>query len=489
MIQEVTVPRLSANEDEILVTEIVVEEGERVEAGDELFVLETTKISVSVEAEEDGYVRRIFLVPGEMAEVGAVAMLLTGAEDTPLPETVGESVDEATPAQLVSTAKERLEAKKRRAAQRERAGAKPASAPRPVPSGDLPWVREARAGLDGLEAAEALFDLKEGRCPAGAERSVSGLGDASFGVGSLIRAKRIFIEPGASVGPGTVIEAESVYLGRFAKVGGNTKIVASELILGDGSFCGHDVEVDVSGGRTALSRLLAGPASLVSPRCFVNVCREVVLEEEAALSPGASVFTHRFWQSVLDGYSADFSPVRLCKSSWVGGGCHVLPGVVLGEGSTVMSNSTVSKDVPPFALAAGVPAAVVDEVRPERVTAERKREVLARVLLEFADHLELKRCAVERLADGGLSVTLPDGQRRHVALDAGQLDRETVLVSLTPVDEGADKALAVLDIARKRFSGSLEPFVHELRNFLRRRGIRFAPHGWDGGFRLGLAAD
>jgi len=350
-------------------------------------------------------------------------------------------------------------------------------------------VTAARARLHRLETAAAPFDLRGGRCPAGADRFVSVPEDVFFGENSRIRAKRICIEPGASIGPGTVIEAESVYLGRFAKVGGNTKIVATELVLAEGAFCGHDVEVDVSGGRTNLSRLLAGPASLISPRCFINVCREVVLEEESALSPGASVFTHRFWQSVLDGYSVDFSPVRLCRHSWVGGGCHVLPGVVLGEGATVMSNSTVSKDVPPFTLAAGVPAVVVDTVRPERVTLERKREVLARVLLEFADHLERKGCTVDRLPGGGLDVTLPDEQRRHVTLGGEQLDRETVLVSLSPVAEGgADGSLAVLDIARKRFTGNLEPFVHELRNFLRRRGIRFAPHGWDGGFRHGLAA-
>ena len=489
MIQEVTVPRLSANEDEILVTEVVVEEGERVEAGDELFVLETTKISVAVEAEQDGFVRRILLVPGEMAEVGTVAMLLTEAGDTPLPESEPEAETEAASGRSGTTARERLEAKKRKAAQQVQAGRKSGPAPRPVASGDLPWVAEARARLDGLETADRMFDLREGGRPAGVERSVSVPDDFPLGENSFIRAKRIFIEPGASVGSGTVIEAESVYLGRYAKVGGNTKIVASELVLSDGSFCGHDVEVDVSGGRTKLSRLLAGPASLISPRCFVNVCREVVLEEESALSPGASVFTHRFWQSVLDGYSADFSPVRLCRLSWVGGGCHVLPGVVLGEGATVMSNSTVSKDVPPFTLAAGVPAVVVDEVRPERVTQERRREVLVRVLLEFADHLELKRCTVERRSGGGLGVTLPDGQRRTVTLGGEPLDRETVLVSLSPPAGGeADEALAVFDITQKQFAGSLEPFVHELRNFFRRRGIRFSPHGWDGGFRNGLTA-
>ncbi len=44
----------------------------------------------------------------------------------------------------------------------------------------------------------------------------------------------------------------------------------------------------------------------------------------------------------------------------------------------------------------------------------------------------------------------------------------------------------LFDLAQNMFSGELEPLAHELCNFLRRRGIRLTPHGWDTSFTKGI---
>lgn len=40
----------------------------------------------------------------------------------------------------------------------------------------------------------------------------------------------------------------------------------------------------------------------------------------------------------------------------IGGGCTILPGITIGEGAFIGGGSVVTKDVPPWTVAYGVPA-------------------------------------------------------------------------------------------------------------------------------------
>lgn len=44
---------------------------------------------------------------------------------------------------------------------------------------------------------------------------------------------------------------------------------------------------------------------------------------------------------------------------WLGNGCTILSGVTIGDGAVIAANATVTRDVPPYAVAAGNPAKVV----------------------------------------------------------------------------------------------------------------------------------
>lgn len=46
---------------------------------------------------------------------------------------------------------------------------------------------------------------------------------------------------------------------------------------------------------------------------------------------------------------------------WIGANAIVLPGVEIGEGAIVAAGSVVTKDVPPYAIVAGVPAKLIKE--------------------------------------------------------------------------------------------------------------------------------
>ena len=57
----------------------------------------------------------------------------------------------------------------------------------------------------------------------------------------------------------------------------------------------------------------------------------------------------------------EFAPVAIGDDSDVGVGATVLPGVTIGVGVIVGAGAVVTSDLPPYTVAAGVPARVIRE--------------------------------------------------------------------------------------------------------------------------------
>jgi len=60
-------------------------------------------------------------------------------------------------------------------------------------------------------------------------------------------------------------------------------------------------------------------------------------------------------------------PVTVGDRAWISFRATLLPGVTVGEGAVVAAGAVVTKDVPAYAIAAGVPARVVGERSPREL--------------------------------------------------------------------------------------------------------------------------
>ena len=63
-------------------------------------------------------------------------------------------------------------------------------------------------------------------------------------------------------------------------------------------------------------------------------------------------------------------PVRIGRDAVIAAGAIVLPGVTVGDFAMVREGSVVEQDVPPFTVAAGMPAKVVQELPRDKVQVE-----------------------------------------------------------------------------------------------------------------------
>jgi len=113
--------------------------------------------------------------------------------------------------------------------------------------------------------------------------------------------------------------------------------------------------------------------AVVGARCKISshsfICEGVEIEDECFIGHGV-MFTNDVYPSAVnrDGTlqtEADWEVVqtKVKKRASIGSNATIIAGVTIGEGALVGAGAVVTKDVPDFAIVAGVPARVIGDVR------------------------------------------------------------------------------------------------------------------------------
>jgi acetyltransferase-like isoleucine patch superfamily enzyme len=98
--------------------------------------------------------------------------------------------------------------------------------------------------------------------------------------------------------------------------------------------------------------------------------REVIIGDRTRIGPYVMIVDTDFHDLHHRGERPVPRPVIIEPDVWIGAKASVLRGVRVGRGAVIGVGAVVTRDVPPFAIVAGVPARIVGQVDPERFVPE-----------------------------------------------------------------------------------------------------------------------
>jgi acetyltransferase-like isoleucine patch superfamily enzyme len=286
--------------------------------------------------------------------------------------------------------------------------------------------------------------------------------NVAFGPGSIVIAAYIDVGDATWFGDHAFVRADRFRIGTMGVIGAHANMVTRSIWIGDVFYSGNYVSVGGGGAFGQASEFRCGDNCLVSSECIINTTERVVFGNEVGLSPRVQIYTHSHWQDVFEGYAASFGPVTIGDQSYLTGNVMIVPGVSIGRGCTVLANSVVTADLRDRSVASGVPANVVGRVEGD-LPIERKDRIMQRLLPELK----------ARLTEQGLE---PDGFLYQAVYDGHA--RAGVVLTFDLKDAKVPEDMTVFDFGLKQVTGPQNRYTDEIRNFFRKRGVRFKPYAW-----------
>lgn len=113
----------------------------------------------------------------------------------------------------------------------------------------------------------------------------------------------------------------------------------SKLIIGSNTYIGEYNNIRAGGGE-----IVIGDNCVISQHISIVASNHLIKKDE--------LIRKQKW-------STNKNYVKIGSDVWIGANSVILPGVKIGDGAVIGAGSVVTKDVPAYAIATGVPARVV----------------------------------------------------------------------------------------------------------------------------------
>ena len=143
------------------------------------------------------------------------------------------------------------------------------------------------------------------------------------------------------------------------KIGNNCEILGSLISMADG-------KIEIGDYTEIRGDSFVGSVESIKIGNYVIISNNVRIYDNNnhPISPDArkEMCKNGFYGDAWRWTHADRKPVVIEDNVWIGEQSTILKGVTIGEGSVIGCHSVVTKDVPPYCVAAGNPAKVVKKI-------------------------------------------------------------------------------------------------------------------------------
>ena len=151
--------------------------------------------------------------------------------------------------------------------------------------------------------------------------------------------KHLYIEKNCTIGSHVIIKTINI----FVK---NSPDDEGQLQIGD-IYIGEHSQIGELSFLNSLSEIRIGKNVLIAPQCYIGDADHIFKDRDIPIRVQGSVI----------------EKVLIEDDVWIGAGVKVLRGVTIGKGSVIAAGAVVRKDIPPYTLAAGIPAKVIKSIR------------------------------------------------------------------------------------------------------------------------------
>jgi acetyltransferase-like isoleucine patch superfamily enzyme len=149
--------------------------------------------------------------------------------------------------------------------------------------------------------------------------------------------------------------------------------ISADVVLGRGVAIPHRDLVNLYGCRIGDETKIGTfveiqKGAVIGMRCKISshsfVCEGVTIEDDVFIGHGVMFTNDLFPRATAGGRlqtDADWAvvPTRVCRGASIGSGAAILCGITIGAEAMIGAGAVVTRDVPPGAVVAGVPARAV----------------------------------------------------------------------------------------------------------------------------------
>ena len=259
-----------------------------------------------------------------------------------------------------------------------------------------------------------------------------------------INANNIDIHETVEIGNNVRINCDTIRLGKFCKIGDNVTIDCTTFESDEWLFMWDGVEIGRGGCYGPNSSVKIGKGVGIFENTIINPSESVEIGDNCGIGAEVMIWTHGAWLDTLQGFPADFGPVRIGKNVWLPARSIVLPNVSIGDNVVIGINSIINRDLPSGCFAAGSPCKVIKEkVYPKKVTLSEQSMLIKNIVGKWYDLHDTKGITNVRTKYENGKIKLIQGQN-----------------------------VTIYDIGNRVIKGYTNNISEDLRDFLRRNGIK-----------------